>query len=153
MNKIILNAIAMKKSMLVIILSMLSFVSFGQIVKEKEVPQIIQKALHEKYPNAKGVKWDKEKNNYEASFNVNQVDNSILFNWEGKIVETEVEIQITKLPKNALDYINMHFKNQKVKEAAKIINQKGTVIYEAEIKGSDLLFDENGNFISLEKAS
>lgn len=138
----------MKKSLLVSVLSMLSFVSFGQKVKEKEVPQIIQKALHEKYPNAKSVKWDKEKNNYEASFDVNKVDNSILFNGEGKIVETEVEIQISKLPKNALVYINKHFKNQKVKEAAKITNQKGAVIYEAEIKGTDLLFDENGKFIS-----
>ncbi|WP_426091487.1 PepSY-like domain-containing protein [Flavobacterium sp. DSR3-2] len=143
----------MKKSLLIIVLSIMSFVSFGQKIKEKEVPKIIKEALHEKYPNAYGVKWDKEKNNYEASFDVNKIDNSVLFNGEGKIVETEIEIQISTLPKNALDYINMHFKNQKVKEAAKIINEKGTVIYEAEIKGSDLLFDENGNFISIEKAS
>ena len=143
----------MKKSLLVIVLSIMSFVSFGQKIKEKEVPQIIKKALHEKYPNAKAVKWDKEKNNYEASFDVYKIDNSVLFNGKGKIVETEIEIQISTLPKNALDYINTHFKNQKVKEAAKIINQKGTVIYEAEIKGSDLLFNENGNFISVEKAS
>lgn len=132
---------------------MLSLVSFGQKVKEKEVPQIIKKALHEKYPNAKEVKWDKEKNNYEASFDINKLDNSVLFSQDGKIVETEIEIQISKLPKNALDYIIKHFKNQKVKEAAKIITDKGAIIYEAEIKGSDLLFDENGNFISLEKAS
>lgn len=139
----------MNKSLLVIVLSMLSLVSFGQKIKEKEVPQIIKKSLHEKYPNAKAVKWDKEKNNYEASFDVNQVDNSVLFNQDGTIVETEVAIQISKLPKTALVYINTHFKNQKVKEAAKIMNQKGTVTYEAEIAGKDILFDMNGNFIKV----
>ena len=142
----------MKKSLLVIVLSMLSLVSFGQKVKEKEVPQIIKKALYEKYPTARAVKWDKEKNNYEASFDVNEADNSVLFNQDGKIVETEVEIQISKLPKNALLYINKHFKNQKVKEAAKITNQKGEVIYEAEIAGKDILFDGNGNFTKVNKA-
>ena len=142
----------MKKSLLVIVLSIMSLVSFGQKVKEKEVPQIIKKALHEKYPNAKAVKWDKEKNNYEASFDVNEIDNSVLFNQDGKIVETEVEIQISKLPKNALLYIKKHFKNQKVKEAAKITNQKGEVIYEAEIAGKDILFDGNGNFTKVNKA-
>lgn len=142
----------MKKSLLVIVLSLLSLVSFGQKVKEKEVPQIIKKALHEKYPTARAVKWDKEKNNYEASFDANEADNSVLFNQDGKIVETEVEIQISKLPKNALVYINKHFKNQKVKEAAKITNQKGEVIYEAEIAGKDILFDANGNFTKVNKA-
>lgn len=142
----------MKKSRLVVVLSMLSLVSFGQKVKEKEVPQIIKKALHEKYPTAKPVKWDKEKNNYEASFDANEVDISVLFNQDGKIVETEVEIQISKLPKNALVYIKKHFKNQKVKEAAKITNQKGKVIYEAEIAGKDILFDGNGSFIKVNKA-
>ena len=142
----------MKKSRLVVVLSMLSLVSFGQKVKEKEVPQMIKKALHEKCPTAKAVKWDKEKNNYEASFVANKVDNSVLFSQDGKIVETEVEIQISKLPENALLYIKKHFKNQKVKEAAIITNQKGEVIYEAEIAGKDILFDANGNFTKVNKA-
>lgn len=92
----------MDKSLVVIVLHILSLVSFEQKLKEKEVPQIIKKVLNEKYPNAKYVKWDKEKNNYEATFDVNQVDNSLLFNQDGTIVETEVAIQISKLNKTAL---------------------------------------------------
>ena len=70
-----------------------------------------------------------------------------------KIVETEIEIKVSQLPKNALQYLKDNYKNQKVKEAAKIVTEKGTVIYEAEIKGKDLLFDENGNFITKDKVS
>lgn len=143
----------MKKSVMTIALIMLSFVSFAQKTKEQNVPQVIKKALNEKFPNAKNVKWDKEENNFEASFKNNNIDNSILFNANGKIIETEIAIEVNQLPKNALQYLNDNFKNQKVKEAAKIITEKGNLIYEAEIKGKDLFFDENGNFITKDKVS
>ena len=143
----------MKKSVMTIALIMLSFVSFAQKIKEQNVLQVIKKALSEKFPNVKNVKWDKEENNFEASFKNNNIDNSILFNANGKIIETEIAIEVNQLPKNALQYLNDNFKNQKVKEAAKIITEKGNLIYEAEIKGKDLFFDENGNFITKDKVS
>ena len=143
----------MKKSVITIALIMLSFVSFAQKTKEQNIPQIIKNSLIEKFPNAKNVKWDKEENNFEASFKNNNIDNSILFNANGKIIETEIAIEVNQLPKNALQYLNENFKNQKVKEAAKIITEKGNLIYEAEIKGKDLFFDENGNFITKDKVS
>ena len=143
----------MKKSVMTIALIMLSFVSFAQKTKEQNVPQIIKKALNEKFPNAKNVKWDKEENNFEASFKNNNIDNSILFNTNGKIIETEIAIEVNQLPKNALKYLSDNFKNQKVKEAAKIITEKGITIYEAEIQGNDFFFDENGNHITKDKVS
>jgi len=143
----------MKKSIIVIALIMVSLVSFSQKTKEQNIPQIVKNALLQKFPKAKEIKWDKEGKNFEASFDLNNVDNSVLFNQEGKIVETEIEIKVNQLPKNALQYLNDHYKNQKVKEAAKIITEKGNLIYEAEIKGKDLFFDENGNFIKRDKVS
>ena len=143
----------MKKSIIVITLIMVSLVSFAQKTKEQNVPQVVKNALLQKFPKAKEVKWDKEENNYEASFKNNKVDNSILFNANGKIIETEIAITVSQLPKKALQYLNDNYKNQKVKEAAKIVTEKGTVIYEAEIKGKDLLFDENGNYITKDKVS
>ena len=142
----------MKKLMFFVVLSILPLISFGQKTKEKNVPQVVKNALYQKFPNAKEVKWDKEKDSYEASFDVNQVDNSVLFSQDGKIVETEVEIKMSQLPKNALNYLKEHYKSQKIKEAAKIVTNKGVVIYEAEIQGNDVLFDENGNFIKQNKA-
>ena len=46
-----------------------------------------------------------------------------------------------------------NYKNQKVKETAKIITAKGNIIYEAEIKGKDIFFDNNGNLITKDKIS
>ena len=143
----------MKKSVIMITFIMVSLVSFAQKTKEQNVPLVVKKALLQKFPKAKEIKWDKEGKNFEASFDLNNVDNSVLFSQDGKIVETEIEIKVSQLPKNALQYLNDNYKNQKVKEAAKIVTEKGNVIYEAEIKGKDLFFDENGNFIKRDKVS
>ncbi|MGL2986370.1 PepSY-like domain-containing protein [Flavobacterium sp. RSSA_27] len=139
----------MRKSVIIVITLVLSTIAFAQKVKDTKVPEIVSKSLISKYPCAKKVKWDKEENNYEASFVINKTENSVLFNANGKIIETEVEITAVQLPKSIVNYISKNYKNQKVKEAAKIISEKGIVTYEAEIKGKDLLFDENGKLLSV----
>ena len=66
---------------------------------------------------------------------------------QANIIETEVEIELSQLPTGILDYVKNNYTGRKVKEAAKITDAKGTVTYEVEIKGMDLIFDNNGKFI------
>ena len=58
-----------------------------------------------------------------------------------------MEINVDALPSNVRDYVSKHHVGEKIKEAAKISDSKGTITYEAEIKGKDLIFDSNGNFV------
>ena len=46
-----------------------------------------------------------------------------------------------------MEYVKKTYKEDEVKEASKITDANGTVTYEAEVKGKDLIFDSNGNFI------
>ena len=137
----------MKKLMLFAALVMGVSLGFAQKVKEAEVPAAVKSSLQKEFPAAKDVKWDKEKNQFEASFDLNKTDHSVLFDETGKIVETEVEIEMNQLPKGVTEYIGANYKGISVKEAAKITNAEGKVTYEAEIKGMDLLFDSTGKFI------
>lgn len=63
------------------------------------------------------------------------------------LLETEVEIELNQLPKGVLENVKANYKGQKLKDASKITDAKGSVIYEAEIKGKALFFDSNGEFI------
>lgn len=137
----------MKKS--VILLASMFAVTFtnAQKVSDKEVPTAVKTTLQKKYPNAKEIKWEKEKVNYEAEFNVNETDYSLLIDGSGYILETEIEIKVDELPAKAKEYVKKKYAGQKIKEAAKITDSKGVVTYEVEIKGKDLIFDNNGNFI------
>ena len=140
----------MKKS--AILLGAMFVVSFAnaQKVSDKEVPTVVKNTLQKSYPSAKEIKWEKEKANYEAEFEVNETDYSLLIDVSGNILETEVEIKIDELPAKAKEYVSKNYAGQKIKETAKITDSKGVVTYEAEIKGKDLIFDSNGNFIKEE---
>lgn len=137
----------MKKLAFMLVAAMITSLTFAQKIQEKDVPAPVKTSFQKHYPNIKEVKWDKEGEKFEASFDLSKVDNSVLFDAQGNILETEVEIEFSQLPKGVLEYVATNYKGQKVKEAAKITDAKGTVTYEAEIKGLDLLFDRNGKFI------
>ena len=127
--------------------AMITSLTFAQKLQEKDVPAPVKTAFQKNFPQAKVEKWEKEGINFEAEFELNKSEQSVLFDAQGDIIETEIEIEISELPNGILDYVKKNYKGQSVKEAAKITDTKGTLTYEVEIKGMDLLFASNGKFI------
>ncbi|MFN8438483.1 MAG: PepSY-like domain-containing protein [Cytophagales bacterium] len=115
--------------------------------KTKDVPQKVKDVFSKQYPQASEVKWDKEAEGYEVSFDLNEVDYSLLIDSDGNVLETEVEIKSNELPSVAQEYLNKNYAGKKVKEYAKITDAKGQVSYEVEVGGVDLMFDSKGNFL------
>ncbi|HEY4798270.1 MAG TPA: PepSY-like domain-containing protein [Bacteroidia bacterium] len=114
---------------------------------ETEVPAAVKSSFQKLYPKAEKVKWGKEDVNYEAEFKQNGTEMSCLFDKDGKLLETETEIEISALPKAVSDYVTKNYPNDKIREASKIVDAKNVVTYEAEVKEGDLVFDAQGNFI------
>ena len=71
------------------------------------------------------------------------VEMSAVFAADGKWLETEQEIKKSELPAPVLAKLT----GKKVKEASKITRADGSVVYEAEVKRNDLLFDAAGNTV------
>jgi hypothetical protein len=120
---------------------------WAQKVSKKDVPLAVQKSLSIHYPDVQKVKWEKEHRNFEASFEINGTELSVVYDQNGTLLETETEISVKELPISVLDYVKVHYKGQKIKEAATITDAAGVVTYEAEIKGMDLIFDSKGSFL------
>lgn len=112
------------------------------------VPVRVTTAFTQDYPSIKNAYWTKDGNNFVANYSLDKMDSSVTYDASGKIVETEVEIPVSALPLPALEYVKNNYKNNKVKKAYKITDANGIVIYKAEVKGVDLIFDSNCNFIS-----
>jgi hypothetical protein len=142
----------MKKLLLIAVGTLCVTFMHAQKLKENQVPQIVRNSFQKQYPKTK-ASWEKEKEGYEASFKQGTTDMSVIINKNGTIIETETDIQVSALPAGILAYIKEHYKGEKVKEAARIVNEKGVVTYEAELKGKDLLFDTNGKFLKEVKKS
>jgi uncharacterized protein YxeA len=120
--------------------------------KHIKVPVVIKTALYKKYPEAKKVTWEKEDGNYEANWGGKSgEDNSVQFTPSGNFIEIVKAIPVSSLPKPVFAYINEHYKGSKITEAGKVTDAAGKTSYEAEIKGKDVIFDENGKFVKAEK--
>ncbi len=113
----------------------------GQKVKNDDVPAVVVKSLTGAYPYAKRIKWDKESPNYEANFDNDKKEYSVLLSATGEILETEVEIPNSELPAAILDYMKNNYPDQKINETAMITKENGEQQYEVEIKAGDLIFD------------
>jgi hypothetical protein len=119
----------------------------AQKLMEKDVPQAVAMAFKKEHPSIKEVDWKKEAGNYEAEFEENKMELAAKYTVSGKLIETQMEITVSTLPAPALEYLKNNYKGEKIEEASKITAANGIVMYEAEVKGMDVIFDSKGNFM------
>ena len=74
---------------------------------------------------------------------------SATFDANGVLKETETDIKVAELPAPVSKYVATNYKGATIKEAA-IITRGDNKMYEAEVKGKDLLFDVDGKFLKEE---
>ena len=126
----------------------LTHMAFAQHLKEQEVPESVKTAFERKYPDAKKVKWEKEKGNFEANWGGKTgEDSSVVFTPSANFVEIVIAIPVSQLPAPVASYIYKNYQSSKIREAAEVTDSTGKHFYEVEIKGKDLIFDEKGVFL------
>ena len=124
--------------------------AIGQKIDAAKVPAAVKSSFEKNYAGNTAT-WEKEKGNYEASFKQDGKSMSVILTPKGTLVESEVSIKADELPASVLSYMKTHYKGVTVKEGAKITKANGTINYEAEVKGKDVVFDANGKFLKEEK--
>lgn len=117
--------------------------------KRVTVPAAVKNAFAKQYPGSV-AKWEKENGKYEVELKNNGQKMSVLYELNGSVAETEVEIKINELPAAVRSYVKTKYMAS-ITEASKITKADGTVNYEAEVKKTDVLFDANGNFLKESK--
>ena len=140
----------MKKIIVTTILCLGLSSVYAQKIKGADVPKTVKEGFKKSFPNSKAEEWEKEDGNFEAEFDVKKVETSALFDASGNLLQTEVEIPVKELPKAVIDYLSKNETGKKIKEAAKITDNKGFISYEAEVGEVDYIFDSTGNFIKKE---
>ena len=135
----------MKKLILAAVIGLFTVSALASGIEH--APKAVKASFTKLYPNVTEVNWDKEGADFEATFEVNKVETTCLFDASGKLLETETEIAVSALPKGVADYVAKHYAGQKIREASVIVDDKKVTTYEAEINEYDLVFDANGNFL------
>ena len=140
----------MKNGIIIVALSLGFGSAYAQKMKEADVPAAVKESFTKKYAGAKVEKWEKEGAEFEAEFDMNKEEMSASFDASGNFLQAEVEIKVADLPKAVSEYVTKNLAGKKIKEASKITDAKGVVMYEAEVGEADYIFDANGVFIKKE---
>ena len=124
----------------------IAFSACAQKLDAAKVPAAVKAAFTKQYPGI-DAKWEKEAGKYEVNFKQSGNTMSALYEANGTLTETEMDIKVTDLPATVLAYVKEHYKGKTIKEGAKITKADGSVNYEAEVAGKDVIFDATGKFI------
>jgi len=132
-----------------IVLLVLFTFTLSLTAQETKVPVKVKDAFTKLYPKATELKWGKEgKNEFEAEFKDQGKSISVVMNAEGKLIETETVIPKTDLPKGVAEYVAKKYEGYSITDAAKIVDAKKNITFEAEIsKGKvkkDVMFTKEG---------
>lgn len=124
--------------------------------KGGEVPQVVLDNFKKAYPEAKKVKWEVEDGEYEAEFRMNKKEMGVLYDSEGKVLETEAQMELDELPFTVSEYVAANHSDFKLDEAFKV-EKDGVTSYEVEVENEkedtemELLFDASGNYLGVEE--
>jgi Putative beta-lactamase-inhibitor-like, PepSY-like len=139
--------VTMKKLTIMMVLAVSACtVINAQKLDAAKVPAVVKAAFAKQYPGIT-TKWEKEDGQYEASFKQHGNSSSATYQANGNFTESETNIKTTALPVTVLAYVKEHYKGKTIKEGAKITKADGTMNYEAEVNGKDVIFDAKGNFL------
>ena len=108
---------------------------------ETTPPQIVLNSFHQFFPTAKKSKWiNTEVKNKEYKVNF-KVDNKLMigyFDTNGKLIETEKEIDAKSVPEKVLNSLLTQYENYNIIKAMEILQDNKVVSYELIIKSDGL---------------
>jgi len=109
-------------------------ISINACAQKPNVPENVDKAFTQKFPDAKSVKWDKEnETEWEAEFKLNGQEYSANFSTDGVWKETEHEIEKSDIPTNVKQTLDTEFAGYKIEESEISETAEGSV-YEFELE-------------------
>lgn len=108
---------------------------------ETVVPDKVQIAFKEKFPEAKKIAWEQESDNeWEGEFKKKGVEYSANFNSDGEWIESEHEIKTSEIPSIVKNTLDAEFTGFKIEESEIAETTSGT-FYEFELENDDSEFE------------
>lgn len=122
---------------------------------EFNLPDAVKSRFAEMYPAAAQVEWDKEREHYEADFEMGERERSAVFSEAGDLISYSEKIEERHLPGPALEVLQQYTGFQL--DEAQRVHQDREMHYEVELERGDeetlLLFNEAGQLIRQQTAA
>lgn len=117
-----------------ILFCFLPIVLQAQNLKQEQVPQPVQTAFQQKYPDQKKVDWELEEKRYEAEFTVHGKEVEVCFDEQGQWIETCTELDEADMPASVKSFLDKNYAGYTVKELMLVKTAKEETFYELELR-------------------
>ena len=127
---------------------------YGQDIPEDRIPESVLSTFRTTYGTISDVSWEREDDMFEAEFDLDGMEVSLLITPDGTIVATEQELPLSEIPASVRSAIQNLYPGASLEEGERITTHEG-MTYEVEIRSGgkeyELQFDEEGNLIGKEE--
>jgi hypothetical protein len=139
----------MKNFILLFALASFAAPLWAQKLAATDVPQAVIAAFKKSNPTVSNPEWDKDKSNFRARYIVDKKPRSITYSSSGTLIVHDSKVAIATLPPGVKVYLDKNFPGHAddVNKVLKMTKKDGTVTYDVEIDGNDLIFDSKGTYI------
>jgi len=116
-------------------------------IPTSKVPSVVKNAFEQQYTNAVDIEWEKNRKNFEADFEIANIDYTALFNPEGQLLMAKQDIPETELPAAIAEKIALDFPDYYIDDVDRITIES-RVLYQVELDGAirdkKLVYTEDG---------
>ena len=145
----------MKKTGLLLLAGMaFAATAAAQKITDENVPGAVADAFKVKYTTADNASWEMDYDKYEATFKMNKVEVSGLFDKDGKWLKTETPVNHSNLPPSVKACLAKQFGVYKENQIVKVETPEG-ISYEIEITYNELEYEvvvaESGDLVKKEQ--
>ena len=111
-------------------------------MKFSEVPTLVKTAFDSEFPSARNVRWRPSDKDFEAVYQKNGREKSILYDVNGKLQSEELEMSQREIPLAIKQYLSSIYVGSSVKRAKREKTEEGT-FYEVTliIDEKEVVFD------------
>jgi hypothetical protein len=143
----------MNKIIFLSLIAVIGLSACNQAGNTRQVPTNISEAFSKLHPTATILKWNDEPPIWEAKYKDGGEKGAVSFNSKAEITETELVITESQLPNATVipSYIKLHYPNDNIKGCEKVTKQDGSITYEIQVTGKEIVFDASGKYLSEEK--
>ncbi|MCW2118254.1 hypothetical protein [Flavobacterium sp. 7A] len=141
------------KNLILLLTVLFAFTACKQSSTSREVPENIKMAFVKSHPYAIILKWNDEPPFWEVKYKESTEKGAVSYDENAVITETELVITKDLLPNGATipNYIKANYPKEKMQGYEKITTASGTITYEIQIPGKEIVFDANGKYLLEEK--
>ena len=119
-------------------------------IAHSQIPSVVLNGFQQQYSEAIDVEWEKQDSNFEAEFDLNNVDYAVLINQQGEILKAKHDVNLEEVPENVVSKVKVDYPDYTIDDV-EILEEGERRYFQLELNGNlmgkDIVVSETGEVL------